>query len=306
MPGKTQSALLALLNAEPKAWHRAELIRRFSVYALKQLVREGTVVRVLPGIYASPTWQHSCETRLSAVNLWAPKGTAVTGPAGAFLWKLTEHKPSRIDVICAQPLHLTGPPWLRLHRTTIKSRHYIVKGVRVQGVADVLLRTWCVLPSQDSIGLIIDAIRDGIVTARGLRERSSFHPRLKRRRELVALLRKLEDGIDSYLEYIAATTVFHGKEFAQFKRQVQVRAGGRKYILDMFDAGTRVAVELDSAKHHSGDSARRHDIERDANISSVGILTLRFTYEDITLRPEWCRDKVRRTVATRARTPLVG
>ena len=299
MAKKTRDTLRELLESEPTSWHRDDLAHRFSHYALDSLIKQGTAVRILPAIYAARKWRVSHPARLSAVSLWAHNGVAVTGLAGARLWRLSDQLPSRIDVICRQPLHVTGPAWMRIHTTTIPGQSFIVGGVRVQDPEDVVLRTWNTLDPDDAVGFLIDAIRSGHVAAGKLIARQHQYPRLKRRRALIDLLALMERGIDSYLEYLAATTVFDNPEFADFERQVRISAGGQRYILDMLDKATKVAVELDSSAHHSSDAARRYDIERDANVASMGILTLRFTYEDITRRAEWCRDKVRRTVASR-------
>lgn len=299
----SQRALGDLLSAAPRAWQRTELVKRFSRHALDQQLREGAVARVLPAIYVGRQWYDSFEARLSAIGIWAPKRLAVTGLAGARLWLLSDQTPHRIDVIGRQPLHVTGPAWLRIHTTTIDGMHFRINGVRVQDAEDVVLRTWNTLDPQAAVSFVIGAIRSGRVTARVVMQRQSAYPLLKRRRALIALLRHLDGGIDSYLEYLAATTVFNTREFAGFNRQVRVVAGGRRYVLDMLDEAAQVAIELDGRAYHSSDSARRGDLERDANLASVGILTLRFTYEDIKNRPEWCRDKTRRTLWARRSAP---
>jgi len=299
MTTTSQRALGELLATAPHAWHRTELVKKFSRHALDQQLSEGAVVRVLPAIYVGRQWRDSFDARLSAIGIWAPRRLAVTGLAGARLWFLTDQTPRRIDVIGRQPLHVTGPPWLRIHTTTIDGTYFRLNGVRVQDAEDVVLRTWNTLDPQAAVSFVIGAIRSGRVSARVVAERQKAYPLLKRRRTLINLLRDLDGGIDSYLEYLAATTVFNTRDFSGFNRQVRVVAGGRRYVLDMLDEAAHVAIELDGRAYHSSDSARRGDLERDANLASVGILTLRFTYEDITTRPEWCRDKTRRTLRAR-------
>jgi very-short-patch-repair endonuclease len=68
----------------------------------------------------------------------------------------------------------------------------------------------------------------------------------------------------------------------------------------MFDAATRTAVELDGAETHGMAVQRVRDARRDARLATVGILTLRFTYGDLASRASWCREIVRRTLATRS------
>jgi very-short-patch-repair endonuclease len=97
------------------------------------------------------------------------------------------------------------------------------------------------------------------------------------------------------------TRVFNTRDFRGFARQVPVRAPGRRYILDMFHADARVAVELDGRLFHGDDLARRRDLARDTDLASMGITTIRLTFEDITRRPQWCRARVRAAISAHRR-----
>ena len=132
-------------------------------------------------------------------------------------------------------------------------------------------------------------------------ERAAQLPRIPERRALLALVRSLDRGIDSYLEHLAATRVFNLAEFARLAHQQSIRAGSRRYVLDLYDAETKVAVELDGRRFHGDDSARRRDLERDAELAALGITTIRLTFEDVHQRPGWCRDRVRRAMRSRRR-----
>jgi very-short-patch-repair endonuclease len=115
------------------------------------------------------------------------------------------------------------------------------------------------------------------------------------------LLDALAGGVESYLEHLAMTRVFTTRDFAGFTRQHRVRVSGRHYVVDMWHEGAKVAVELDGRIFHSDDEARRRDLERDTDLASVGIITVRFTFEDITGRPEWCRTRLKAVLTSRSR-----
>jgi len=106
-------------------------------------------------------------------------------------------------------------------------------------------------------------------------------------------------GAESHLETVALRRVFSTQEFSAFVRQHRVRANGSSYRLDMYHPATRIAVELDGAESHSAASQRLHDVERDAQLASVGITTIRFTYGDVVSRGSWCREIVRSALAAR-------
>ncbi|NTV39639.1 MAG: DUF559 domain-containing protein [Demequinaceae bacterium] len=77
-------------------------------------------------------------------------------------------------------------------------------------------------------------------------------------------------------------------------------AQGRKYVVDMFHRATRLAVELDGRTYHGDNAARLRDLERDAHLATVGVSTLRLTYDDIMRRPDWCRRTVSLALGARA------
>ncbi|HYG68462.1 MAG TPA: endonuclease domain-containing protein, partial [Anaeromyxobacteraceae bacterium] len=52
------------------------------------------------------------------------------------------------------------------------------------------------------------------------------------------------------------------------------------YVLDVFCAEARVAVELDGDSHYVGDGPVR-DVERDAYLAARGIRVLRFTNDQV-------------------------
>lgn len=102
-------------------------------------------------------------------------------------------------------------------------------------------------------------------------------------------------------EHLADNSVLNAPGLRGFERQVVLRVAGRGYRVDAFDVESRTAIEFDGAKYHSDDRARRRDLERDVDLASIGVQTLRFTFEDVADRPSWCRDQILRTIATRRR-----
>jgi very-short-patch-repair endonuclease len=108
-------------------------------------------------------------------------------------------------------------------------------------------------------------------------------------------------GAESFLEVHAMQEVFVGKQFAGLLRQHLVNTGQRRYRLDLFDPRSMTAIEADGAEYHSTDRHWQHDIRRDADLAALGILTLRFSYWDLTERPEWCRSRALQVMVGRWR-----
>jgi hypothetical protein len=80
-----------------------------------------------------------------------------------------------------------------------------------------------------------------------------------------------------------------------------------EFEVDLGDAGwigrvdcvwrdARLVVELDGRRFHGGATARDADRDRDNRLMAAGWRVLRFTWEDITKRPHWVLDTLRRAL----------
>ncbi len=117
---------------------------------------------------------------------------------------------------------------------------------------------------------------------------------------MAALVARVAAGAESYLEVHAMDEVFVGRRFRALLKQHVVSTGGGRYRLDMYDAASMTAIELDGATYHAGVKEWQRDLRRDADLAAVGILTLRFSYRDLTERPQWCRTTARDVLRLRS------
>lgn len=296
-------ALVARLDAEPLAWSSATLIAHYSETTLYTALRSGRIVRILPETYVGKRWKSDFGARVSAASSWCGTRAAVTGLAAAYLYGWFPVPPARIEIMCAHKERLRTPYWLTVRRTLAGAGNEVRSGVRIATRAQVIVRCWETIPAARATSFVIDALRDREVTPEDVLTLVSGRSRVKRRQELLSLLALIATGVESYLEYVAATEVFVGPHFKEFIRQGEFRVDGTRYRVDMLHKAARVAVELDGARFHADDKSRRRDIERDSVLASHGVLTLRFTYEDITRRPQWCRNRVLQTVRARMAGP---
>ena len=97
-------------------------------------------------------------------------------------------------------------------------------------------------------------------------------------------LTDVADGARSPLErrYITAVQRPHGLPKAL--RQAKITVGGRYRYLDNFYREAQLAVELDGRSFHQPER-RWADSHRDNDHAGQGILTLRYSWADITNRP---------------------
>ena len=302
---RSHPTLEGFVDANPVGHDRRTLVAAYSRRELERAVRRGAVVRVLPGIYVGSRHAPSHATLCDAALLWAGGRAAIAGASAAHLHGLLESAPPHVTLATDRDTRLRGPDWLVVLRTSVPLAPVRARGLALASVPDALLQAWGQLPQDRASSLILDAARDRRVRATDLANRARDYPRIPRRRALDRLLADLGGGAESFLEHVAMTRVFNTRPFAGFERQVSVAVAGRRYVLDMYDASSRVAVELDGRRFHGDDAARRRDLARDADLASVGITTIRLTFEDVTGRPEWCRARVRRAISARRRLRAV-
>lgn len=70
--------------------------------------------------------------------------------------------------------------------------------------------------------------------------------------------------------------------------QVEVRLGPNSVVrLDFAYPSRRVGIELDGAAYHSGELAERRDRRRDDELGAIGWRVFRFSWDDVTRRPEY-------------------
>ena len=155
------------------------------------------------------------------------------------------------------------------------------------------------LPRDQADEMVYRAVRQRLCSPQEIGQLASSLSAVRSRRVLATTVEATAAGSESFLETIGLRTVFASKDFAGFIRQHRLGADGANYRLDMYDPVTRTAVELDGEVAHQGADRRAHDVRRDTRLASIGIVTLRFTFRDLTERPAWCRSMVSRTIARR-------
>lgn len=286
-----------------------DLLAKFGRASLDAAVAQSFVIRLAPGLYAHAARAPEFATRVNAADIWMPRGSAVSGLAALTMYELTHVAPSCITVVAPRHTHLVAPPWIRLVRTQVPLERQMSYNVRCVSREQALIHAWAEAGSDQRTSMVLEAMRRSRMTGSGVLGALELFPRVTARRQLEHLLAKAHAGIESYLEFQADKTVLTGERLKRLRRQFALTAMGNRYVLDAYDPITRTAIEFDGARYHSSAAARQRDSSRNADLATLGILTLRFTYDDVINRPAWCRERILRTLAARAGggfTPLRG
>lgn len=298
------AVLIETLKRSPLPFHRQAIERRWSRAALRAALRSGEVTRLLPCLYVASEHSRSTLARAHCATTWVGTGSVVIGPAAASAWELCE-PPRTVSVTAPLSMSRAVPSWLALRRVAERPPFAFWHGCPVATPAWAVATAYGYLPQDQADEMVYRAVRRRLATPSEIRDLATGLASVQRRRALASTVAATAAGSESYLETIGLRVVFATKDFAGFIRQHRVFADGANYRLDMYDPASRVAVELDGTLAHAGADTRGRDVRRDARLASIGIMTLRFTYRDLTERAAWCREMVLRTMARRG-TVRVG
>ncbi|MFV0634644.1 endonuclease domain-containing protein [Demequina sp.] len=298
-PVPTLNAMTAAMRSAPVPWNRAALEERWSRRSLSEATRLGLVARIAPGQYAHREHAEDLECRLRAVANWMAPHGRITGRAALHLhgWRMAV--PERIDVVLAREVRLARPPYVDTFRTADAVAGTEIAGIPVVTAEDATVHAWRKAAPGQRRGLLLDVLRDRVVEPQRLLERLDAATRVASRAAFVATVDLFGRGVHSALEAIAAEDVFGGPEWSTWQRQAPVDVGRLVLHPDMVHREARIAVEFDGEQFHGNDEARVRDAARDELLASAGYVTFRFTWEDVTRRPEWCREVLRTALKER-------
>ncbi|MFM2438100.1 MAG: hypothetical protein RLZ55_917, partial [Actinomycetota bacterium] len=83
--------------------------------------------------------------------------------------------------------------------------------------------------------------------------------------------------------------------FTGFQINYPVRIRGRRYVIDLADPDAQLAIEIDGLAYHGPDRFQS-DRFRGNQLENAGWRVLRFTWADLTGRPDYVVDEVRRAL----------
>jgi very-short-patch-repair endonuclease len=260
----------------------------------------GTLVRLQPGIYATPEAAAQWRVRVEAAVL--SRGGVASHRTALALWGLVQP---------GGPVHLTvesgrsnrSSPGVVLHRAHgLQDAVRSVDGVPVTCVERALVDTWGhpgSLATSTVRAAAITAVRRRMCRPRDLALELDRRPQLRARASLAELVRLLAAGCQSELKIWGCLIVPQAPGMPRFSLQHRVVVGGQTFFLDAACEEVQLAVEMDGAAWHGSRDQRERDIRRDALLATVGWQTLRFSFPRLTGSPDGCRHEIRAVHAAR-------
>jgi very-short-patch-repair endonuclease len=178
-------------------------------------------------------------------------------------------------------------------------------GLRVVRLEQALLESWALLPTASRRAPLIAALRDRRTTASRLVAVLGQSPRLRGAADMSRLIGLVDAGCHSELEIWGHDRVFTDPRLPPSRRQHRVAVGDRNVFLDRYIPVERVGVELDGAAWHGRPEQRENDLRRDAALSAMGILVVRYSHRRLVADPDAIVDELREILAHR-RVGLAG
>ncbi|WP_369070283.1 DUF559 domain-containing protein [Kineococcus terrestris] len=260
----------------------ARLERLVARRELAAAVRRGEVLRPAPGLYALP----GCPADVLAA-------TAVGGVRSCH----TAATALGLDLV--DPLgapHVTARPGTRAVRAgAVVHRRDVAD---LDGCTDVL--TTCLdclrcLPRRTALVPVDSALRRGLLDVDDLLAAAS---RLNRRDPRRGLLRMADPASGSALETVARVDLLD-EGYAVRTQRVLEPAGRVDLVVDGW-----LVVEVDGFAFHSSAGQRREDLRRDAELTRLGHVVLRFDWRQVVHQRSWWLGVVRDTHAAGPGRPL--
>jgi hypothetical protein len=287
MNSEFSAAWRELLERQAGVVSRAQATGRgLSDRAIGHRLATGRWRAVHRGVYAAFSGELSREAVLWAAVLRAGPGAALSHQTAAELLGLAD---ARSDVI-----HLTVPPGRHpvpvrgavVHRSAriAAAIHpaQLPPRTRVEETAIDLTQT--AASTDAAFGWLSRAVGRRLTTSALLRGAVDARPKIRWRAALLVALSDISEGAHSVLErrYVRDVERAHGLPAAD--RQVRVTLDGRTHYLDNCYQAIGLAIELDGQIAHAIEQ-RWADMRRDNLHAAAGILTLRYTWTDVTERP---------------------
>jgi very-short-patch-repair endonuclease/predicted transcriptional regulator of viral defense system len=241
--------------------------------------------RMHRGVYAAFSGEPGREAQLWAALRRAGPDAVLSHQTAAELSKLTSTPGPAIHVSVPRQQHLLIPG-IVVHRSSRidVARHPTLTPPRTRVEETTLDLAQGSQHLDDALAWLARACGRRLSTPDRLRTAMDARARVRWRTELAVALDDIAAGAHSLLELRYVRQVERPHRLPRAQRQVRVSRGRRTEYRDALYAEYGVAVETDGAIAHPAE-ARWRDHHRDNAAARDGIVTLHYSWTDVTQRP---------------------
>jgi len=254
--------------------------------AIRARLEGGQWQRLYFGVFAAFSGQPGRSSLLWAAVLRAGAGAALSYQTAAELHGLA-HKPSSLSHVTVEGNgRRASIAVIVIHRSGRISvaRHPSQSPPRTRVEETVLDLTEAARTFDEALGWVSAACSGRLTTPQRVHAAMSDRAKLRFREALRLALGDIADGVHAVLEYRYKHDVERPHGLPCGSRQVRVIRGSRSEYRDVLYRKYLVAVETDGRLAHPVE-ARWLDVRRDNAAAADGIITLRYSWSDVTKRP---------------------
>lgn len=241
-------------------------------------------VTIHPEVYRSCEHELSPSVRVRAASLWAGDAGNLSGQTAAWWWGLTDHPPGMVEVTVPRALHRRPRPQVRvIRRDLAQNDRAIHRGVPVTGLA------LSALHGAVALGPAGAAMLDRALQRRvGLAELEAAHQRnlgAAGSPAAARLIMAAADGAAAISERLLIR-LLKKSGISGWRVNPRVAVNGSVIRPDVAFLDEGIVVEVDGwAWHHTPDRFQRDRVRQNALVGA-GWIVLRFTWFDLTSRPD--------------------
>jgi hypothetical protein len=259
------------------------------------------------GVYAVFSGPPGRRTVLWGAVLRAGPEAMLSYQTAAELAGLTDRPSALIHITVPGDRYLERIPGIVVRRSSRggQARHPVLTPPRTRLEETVLDLAGTAATLDDACGWITRALGRRLTTEAQLQEAMALRAKLRWRRQLAQALTAEWGGVHSSLEYRYLRNVERPHRLPRGARQARGQQGHATIYRDVLYDQYALAVELDGRAAHPGDQ-RWPDIQRDNAAAADGILTLRYSWFDVSERPCLVAAQVARVLRLRGYTLAQG
>jgi hypothetical protein len=258
--------------------------------SLRRHVARGDLERLLPGVYRLSGASETSHQMLRAACLWGGEGTAASHTSAAAILGLGGFNLADLHAVTTRNPHKL-PGWVEMHqiRAPLPGTKSVA-GVPITPPWITLVDLGSQAPASRVERALDEALHRGIVSLPQLRWALATFGRERHRG--TSILRSLlaERGPGYALPESEMEAIFYAlleeSDLPPGVRQFWVWDGERWRRLDYAFPDPALGVEFDGLETHGTREAFQHDRESDRRLQILGWRVLRFTWDDVTRRPQ--------------------
>jgi very-short-patch-repair endonuclease len=266
----------------------------YSAKQIRQRVRAGRWQAVIGSTLAEAGLVLTPVLSDRAAHL-AVAGSVLAGPAAARDWGMpVPPSPPYLAVGVDHHPSLAGA---RFIRTTLDPRDVCLSdGARVTGRERTIVDCLRLLPEADAQSLLDRALQRRWMDLDGLARRVGVHSGQPGKHRLVRLLRLASAGTVSEAERVAAR-LLQRAGIAGWRANQPIYDGADLIAVgDLVFERVRLVIEVDGWSYHADVEAFQRDRRRQNRLVAAGWTVLRFTWWDLTQRPDSVVSSIRAMV----------